>query len=203
MNTAESNSMHGTSGLSEILLGTVESPHRWHVAPEFFIRPKFVALRSESHLLNGFLVVCEASCGTRCTMWPSVSVLPASWATFPEINTLWSESPSPSCRLHLFIYFHQGLQALSSVFFPPMSGRCALSLEACHSAEHIRDNAVPKSFSPAVHYRHWRTYSNTSGKCTHFISWLGDAGINGSPLITGITSISLQYFKDQCVCAFF
>lgn len=61
INTVESNSMHGTSGLPEILLGMVESLHCWHVAPVFFIRPKFVALHSESHLINGFLVVCEAS----------------------------------------------------------------------------------------------------------------------------------------------
>lgn len=103
--TAESNSMRGTSGLSEILLGMVESPHCWHTAPVFFIRPKFVALHAESHLINGFLVVSEGSWGNRCTMWPSVFILPASWGTFPEINTPWAESPSPSCRLHLFIFF--------------------------------------------------------------------------------------------------
>ena len=38
-------------------------------------------------------------------MWPSVFVLPASWAAFPDINTLWSESHSPSCHRCLFFFF--------------------------------------------------------------------------------------------------
>lgn len=35
-------------------------------------------------------------------MLPSVFVLPASGATFPEINTLWSESHLAFCRPHFF-----------------------------------------------------------------------------------------------------
>lgn len=74
------------------------------LAPVFFIRPKLVTLHSESHRINGFLVVCEALQGNWCTMWPSVSVLPASWAIFPEINTLWSESHSQVSK-HYWLFF--------------------------------------------------------------------------------------------------
>lgn len=107
--TAESDSMHSTSGFSEILLVMVGSRRRRHASPVFLIRPIFVALHAKSHLINGFLVMSEASLGSRCTMWPSVFVRPVSRDTFLEINTPFSESPSSSCHLHLFIFFHQSL----------------------------------------------------------------------------------------------
>lgn len=107
----------------------------------------------------------------------------------------------PVVCIYLFIFLIKVCKHYQ-VFFPPMSSCCALSSEACHSAESITDNAIPKSFFPAVHYLLWRTYRSTSGKCMQPLSWQGGAGINGSLLITDITSISLWYFKDQHICAF-
>lgn len=139
----------------------VDGPCCWHAAAVFFITPKFVALHAESYLINGFLVVSAASEGSRCTMWPSVFLLPASWGTFPEINTPWSESSSPSCCLHLFIYLFSSRvckQRQVLVFWPLLiASCCAPSSEACRSARSTTHNAIPKSLVPALRRLHWRT----------------------------------------------
>lgn len=88
---AESNSLH--AGPSQILLEMLESRRRCSAAHVISIRPTFVALHAERRLLNGFVVVSEASQGSLCTMWPSVFIPAASTGTFPEINTPRSESP--------------------------------------------------------------------------------------------------------------
>lgn len=59
--TVEWDSMHSTSGFSEILLVTAESRCHRHVAPLDHIRLIFVTLQAKSHLINGFCVVGKAS----------------------------------------------------------------------------------------------------------------------------------------------
>lgn len=57
-----------------------------------------------------------------------------------------------------FFFFIKVCKQRQVLVFSPLliSSCCAPSLEACHSAQSTTDNAITKSFLPALHCLHWR-----------------------------------------------